>query len=268
MSVALVRDLITVLDKLAAPALAEEWDNVGLMVGEPGLGVSAVLVALDPTLEILAEAKRKGCNAIVTHHPLIFRGLKSVRTDQPEGRILARALIDRLAIVGCHTNLDKVAGGVNDMLAAQLGLVNSRVLLPESESSPIGFGRIGELPAPQSFENFVACLREKLVLPVVKVAGTPPAEIIRVAVCGGSGSDLAPEALASGAQIYLSSEIKHSTARWAESVGFCIVDGGHFATENVMVAGLAGGIRSGFAELGLAVDVLTTEHQTSPFRYY
>jgi dinuclear metal center YbgI/SA1388 family protein len=270
-AVVCVRDLITVLDKFAAPALAEGWDNIGLMVGEPDLEISAILIALDPTLEVLNEAKEKGCNTIVTHHPLIFKGLKSLRTDQPEGRVLTRALTDRLAIIACHTNLDKVPGGVNEMLAAHLGLVNCRVLVPDSaasELSKVGFGRIGDLPVPLNFEDFKGLIRERLDLQVVKVAGPPPAEITTVAVCGGSGSELAPAARVGGAQIYLSGEIKHSMARWAESVEFCIVDGGHFATENVMVSGLAKLIQSGFAELDLAVAVLTTESQTCPFRYY
>jgi len=99
-----VRELISILDKVAEPALAESWDNTGLMVGEPDAEISGIMVALDPTLEVLAEAKRRGCNTIVTHHPLIFKGLMSVRTDHPEGRILARALQDRLVIIGCHTN--------------------------------------------------------------------------------------------------------------------------------------------------------------------
>lgn len=251
--------------------MAESWDNVGLMVGEPGLTISAILIALDPTLEVLAEAKVKGCNTIVTHHPLIFTGMKSIRTDQPGGLILAEALNERLAIIGCHTNLDKVFGGVSDMLAAHLGLTNGRVLAPDPATSgldKIGFGRIGELPTPLTFEDFAALVRERLDVQVVKVAGPPPAKITTVAVCGGSGSELAPAAMAGGAQIYISGEIKHSMARWAESAGFCIVDCGHFATENIMVPGLARLIRSGFAELNLAVDVLTTENQTCPFRYY
>lgn len=266
-----VRDLIAVLDLVAEPALAEEWDNVGLLVGAPELEISAILIALDPTLEILDEAKRKGCNVIVTHHPLIFKGLLAVRTDQPEGRVLAFALADRLAIIGCHTNLDKVPGGVSDMLAARLGLSNCRALvadLPPSAANNIGFGRCGDLPEPMAFADFFRFIQEKLALPVVKVAGIPPPEITRVAVCGGSGSDLTPVARAAGAQIYISGEIKHSMARWVESVGFCVLDGGHFATENPMVLGLAQLIRRGFAARGAVVEVLTTDSQSCPFRYY
>ncbi len=262
---------MAVLDQVADPALAEDWDNVGLLVGDPELEISAILVALDPTLEILAEAKRKGCNVVVTHHPLIFKGLLAVRTDQPEGRILATALADRVAIVGCHTNLDKVPGGVSDMLATELGLINCRALVADpacSEANNIGFGRCGDLAAPMAFADFVLFIREKLALPVVKVAGAPPLEITKVAVCGGSGSDLIPVARATGAQIYVTGEVKHSMARWAESVGFCVLDGGHFATENLMVSGLSQLILSGFAARGAAVEVLATDSQTCPFCYY
>lgn len=267
----LVRDLIAVLAQVADPALAEGWDNVGLLVGTPELEISAVLVALDPTLEVLAEAKRRGCNVVITHHPLIFKGLLAVRIDQPEGKIIATALAEQLAIIGCHTNLDKVPGGVSEMLASRLGLRNCRVLLAEpggAKANNIGFGRCGDLPETLSFADFIKMLREKLALPVVKVAGSPPLEIARVAVCGGSGSDLSPLARAAGAQIYVSGEIKHSMARWAESVGFCIVDAGHFATENIMLSGLATLISRGCVEGGAEVDVLTTDQQTCPFHYY
>ncbi|NTV15514.1 MAG: Nif3-like dinuclear metal center hexameric protein [Desulfobulbaceae bacterium] len=267
---ATVRDLIDVLDVIAEPALAETWDNVGLLVGEPGLEISAIMVALDPTIEALAEARAKGCNVVVTHHPLIFKGLLALRTDQPEGRILAFALAHRMAIVACHTNLDKVAGGVSDMLAAQLGLSDSRILAPDSTPAgrPIGFGRCGELPGPMPFGDFVGFIRGKLALPVVKVAGVAPEVVAKVAVCGGSGSELAPLARAAGAQVYVSGEIKHSMARWAESVGFCLLDGGHFATENPMVLGLAALIRSNFAARAVVVEVVTTVSQICPFRYY
>jgi len=266
-----VCDLIGLLDKVAGPALAEAWDNVGLLIGSPELEIGAVLVALDPTLEVLAEARQRGCNVIVTHHPLIFKGLLAIRTDQPEGRILAAALADQLAIIGCHTNLDKVPGGVSDMLAARLGLSNCRLLSAEQvlpEVTNIGFGRCGELPEPMNFSDFVRYARERLALQVVQVAGRPPQEITRVAVCGGSGSDLTPLARATGAQIYITGEVKHSMARWAESVDFCVLDGGHFATEFPMVAGLAQLIRGGFAALGTEVEVFTAESQTGPFRYY
>jgi dinuclear metal center YbgI/SA1388 family protein len=267
----LVKDLLVMLEGIAATALAEDWDNVGLMVGDPTATVSGIMVALDPTGEVLDEAGRAGCNTIVTHHPLIFKPLRNLSLDEPEARVLCQAIQAGIAVISCHTNLDKIIGGVSDMLAARLNLERPRPLAVEPrepEESSRGFGRIGELPVPLDFSQFVALVKERLGVPLLPVAGRPPAKIVTVAVCGGSGSELAPLARQAGAQVYLSGEIKHSMARWAEQSGFCLVDAGHFATENQMVPGLAGILRQRLAAKKLPVEVLTTEDQGSPFHYY
>ncbi|MDH3393529.1 MAG: Nif3-like dinuclear metal center hexameric protein, partial [Desulfobulbaceae bacterium] len=108
--------LVSVLNELAAFSLAESWDNVGLLAGDPAQQVRGILVALDPTEEVLDEAVANGCNVIITHHPLIFKPLKAVRLDQPIGRLLGRSLAAGVAMIACHTNLDLVGGGVNDVL--------------------------------------------------------------------------------------------------------------------------------------------------------
>jgi putative NIF3 family GTP cyclohydrolase 1 type 2 len=102
-----VKDLLEILDEIAAFGLAEEWDNVGLMLGEPNRSIKGVLVALDPTEEILAEADDVGADCIITHHPLIFNPLRAIYTDQPMGRFLRRALESEISVIGCHTNLDQ-----------------------------------------------------------------------------------------------------------------------------------------------------------------
>ena len=258
------------LADIASPNLAETWDNVGLMVGDPEMEVTGIMVALDPSEAVLAEAERRGCNTIVTHHPLIFKPLKELRLDEPVAITLCRAVRSGVAVLSCHTNLDKITGGVSDMLAGALGLKATRILTPENQESqgaPCGFGRIGELPAPQPFSGFVELVKSRLHVPVLLVAGPPPEQIMTVAVCGGSGSELAPQARAAGAQVYLTGEIKHSMARWAEDAGFCLVDAGHFATENQMVAGLAGILGQRLAAHGASVEVMTSEQQGSPFAY-
>lgn len=266
-----LNDLLQLLDDIASRQLAEEWDNVGLMVGDPAAEVTGIMVALDPTEEALAEAARLGCNTLITHHPLIFKPLRALRLDEPGARVLFRAAQAGVAVVSCHTNLDKMAGGVSDMLAAGLGLGATRPLVPEfhgGEEAPCGFGRVGDLPSPLPFGAFVELVKERLGLEVLPVAGQAPEKIVTVAVCSGSGSELAPLAQKAGAQVYLSGEIKHSTARWAEQAGFCVVDAGHFATENLMVPGLARILRQRLAERGISVEVSTTTSQGSPFRYF
>jgi dinuclear metal center YbgI/SA1388 family protein len=272
-----VKDLLDILEGIAPVGLAEQWDNVGLMIGKPEQEVTGLLVALDPTEEVLAEAKELGVNVIITHHPLIFHPLKAIYTDQPLGRFLQHALASEISVVGCHTNLDQAANGVNDVLAASLGIHQTRPLVPAAEpgssatpgtGKAMGFGRLGKLAEPLSREAFLAKLSEVLDLPVLRVAGNLPVEINTVAVCGGSGSELAEIAFAQGAQVYVTGEVKHSTARWAEAAGFCIVDGGHFATEYPVVEALADGLRGAFSEKGLSIAVQTSAKQKNPFVYY
>jgi dinuclear metal center YbgI/SA1388 family protein len=272
-----VKDLLGTLDKIASFSLAEQWDNVGLMVGDPGQQIKGILVALDPTEEVLGEAKECGANCIITHHPLIFNPLKSIYTNQPQGRFLHQALKSEISVIGCHTNLDQAVGGVNDVLAKSLGMVEPRALVPTgkgqdaAENSAVsgpGFGRVGRLAETLSRKAFIERLCSFLNLPVLRVAGQIPEEINTVAVCGGSGSDLAEVAFASGAQVYVTGEVKHSMARWAEASGFCIVDAGHFATENPVVESLVKMLEDVFAEQGINVPVQPSAKQESPFAYY
>jgi dinuclear metal center YbgI/SA1388 family protein len=272
-----VKDLLETLDKIAAFGLAEQWDNVGLMVGDPDQQIQGVLVALDPTEEVFAEAKESATDCIITHHPLIFNPLKAIYTNQPMGRLLRQALKNDISVIGFHTNLDQAVGGVNDVLAESLGMVKSMPLAPvdrgqgraESlEAADIGFGRVGRLAEPLSSKDFIKRLCAFLNLPVLRVAGELPEEINTVAVCGGSGSDLAETAYASGAQVYITGEVKHSTARWAEAVGFCIIDAGHFATENPVVDSLVKVLEDDFAEKGISIPVNPSAKQQNPFVYY
>jgi dinuclear metal center YbgI/SA1388 family protein len=263
-----VKDLLAVLEEIARPSLAESWDNVGLMVGDPDQEISGVLVALDPTEEIFAEAARRGCDAVVTHHPLIFKPLQAIRTDQVSGRLLARALSAGIAVVGCHTNLDKVAGGVNDILAARLGLEQCRVLAEDPDGGGTGFGRVGRLKEGTTFEGFIDHLLVTMDLAAVRVAGVIPEQVETVAVCGGSGSELAMSAAEAGAQVFVTGEVKHSNARWAEDEGFCVVDAGHFSTEKLVVPGLVAAVAKGIEDQGLSLKVVATEVQKSPFQYY
>lgn len=266
----LLQDLLAVLDGIAAFELAESWDNVGVMVGDPAQNVSAILVALDPTEETLQEAVENGSDVLLTHHPLIFHPLKSVRTDQPVGSFLAKALESRIAVVGCHTNLDVVPGGVSDVFASQLGLIDIRPLAPTGDipDADHGFGRVGRFPEALSADLFRDRLFSVLQLPVIRVAGSLPESIATVAVCGGSGSDLAETAFRLGAQVYITGEVKHSVARWAEGAGICVIDAGHFATENLVVPMLVAALQQAFAKQGLQVAVRASELQASPFSYF
>jgi dinuclear metal center YbgI/SA1388 family protein len=267
-----VKDLLKILDETAAFGLAEQWDNVGLMLGNTNQTIRGILVALDPTEEVLAEAQESGADCIITHHPLIFHPLKSINTDQPLGKFLRLALRHEISVIGCHTNLDQTAGGVSDVLASNLGILDSKPLVPNENSTQpggnTGFGRIGRLADPLNGEAFIGYLCDFFKLPALRVAGKLPEEISTVAVCGGSGSDLAAAAYARGAQVYITGEVKHSTARWAEAAGFCIIDAGHFATENPVVDSLVDILQRAFTEREVNITVSASEKQQNPFVYH
>jgi len=258
--------ILNSLSSLAPFSLAEEWDNVGLLVGDPAAKVTGIMVGLDPTAELLDEAIAAGANLVITHHPIIFSGLKSIRTDQPAGALIAKAITNQIAVIACHTNLDVVPNGVSHILAQRLGLIDLRPLTAgASSTAELGFGRVGNLPAPVAPKIFLEHLCTVLGLAAVSVAGSLPDVISRVAVCGGSGSDFATVAHACGAQIYITGEVKHHLARWAEEANFCIIDAGHFATEALVSEALAAQLSDILASQSLNIPVRATEKQKNPF---
>jgi dinuclear metal center YbgI/SA1388 family protein len=239
------------------------------MIGNPDQEATGVLVALDPTLPLIEEALHKKANIILTHHPLIFHPIKSICTATPSGQFLKKALSHDIAVISCHTNLDVISDGVSDALACALDLLNTQPLVPSATGQPgSGFGKVGNLPAPMTgafFKDFVA---QRLGLQVLAIAGALPASIKTIAVCGGSGADLAEAARKSGADVYITAEVKHAVARWAEENNLCIIDGGHFATENLVVPRLVAKISAFLAQTDQAVAVTATQSQNSPLRYY
>ena len=252
--------LLAQLDRLAPPALAEAWDNVGLLVGASDQKIDRVLVCLDVTLAVLREALDKNCQAIISHHPPIFKPLARIDLGEASGRILRIALVHGLALVACHTNLDSAQGGVSDALARALGLNETRPLQSVASHPDAGLGRIGRFTEAVPAREFLRRAVAVTANPALAVAGELPETITTVAVCGGSGSEFAPLAQRLGAEVYLSGEIKHSTALWAGENGFCLIDGGHWGTERLAVDILADWFQS---LPGIAV--YRAESEKSPF---
>lgn len=234
-----IQDILQLIETFAPAELAEKWDNVGLLVGDPHREVDSIIIGLDPTNRLVDEALSVGADTIITHHPVIFHPLSAIHTNNAAGKLLQKALANNLNIIACHTNLDSAEDGVNDVLAKALGLDQLIPLQPNGDDKQQGLGRVGVYHTPVSRNDFLKSLFTVLDLQTINVAGTIPQQISKVALCGGSGSDLASLALASGADLYLSAEIKHSTAIWANEVGFAIIDGTHYATEKPVTSYLA-----------------------------
>ena len=224
---------------------AMDWDNVGLLVGDPARSVSRVLVALDITEAVAEEALAKGCDTIVAHHPIMncrWLPVQSLREDEPQGRLLRKLVKADVAAICMHTNLDVAQGGVNDALAEALELIDPGPLLPD------GLGRVGTLKAPMNLRDFAALVKERLDANGVRWADAGKL-VHRVAVGGGACGDLEQAAVDAGCDTFVTSDIKYHQFLDAPTHGINLIDAGHFPTENPVCDTLISYLKEQFPEL-------------------
>ncbi|WP_298038852.1 Nif3-like dinuclear metal center hexameric protein [uncultured Desulfuromonas sp.] len=369
-SVVRIQDLVGLVHALYPPALAEEWDNVGLQVGDPAAPVERALICLDPTERALDAASEAGAKLLITHHPLIFKPLKSLVPIDATGRFLFRAVREGIGVLSVHTNLDRAAGGLNDWLADRVGLDQRRPLLsaagdlhklvvfvpaghedsvaealfsagagrvgnydrcsfrsagtgsfrPGPGTRPfrgrvgederaeevrletilpreglnravtkmikvhpyeevaydliplgnrrgdVGLGRIGRLAEATTLGVFAERVKKALGAPALRLVGEPGRKIRKVALCGGSGASVLAEAARQGADLLLTGDVKYHEAQSAENQGVAIIDAGHFATEHLMVKGLARALGKAAETRRITVEFLEMEGEQDPFR--
>ena len=356
--------IIDQIEQLAPRKLAEEWDNVGLLVGSPSHRVDRVLVALDVTDDIIDYAIEENVQMIVAHHPFLFRPMKQLRTDWAQGAMIEKLIKNDIAVYAAHTNLDIAEGGVNDVLAACIGLtevetltVTSRqnlvklvvfvpkesaeevrsaiakagagwigeysdcafladgtgVFMPREGTNPYigqegrlervqevrietimpeeierrvvramlrahpyeeaaydiyplkntgreyGLGRIGVLTEEMPLGAVIDRIKEVLGVPAVKFTGSPEQMIRKIAVCGGSGSDLIPRAAMRGADLLLTADVKYHDGQKAEENNIAVADAGHYYTEALIVPVLADYLRAQMASSKRKADIITAE---------
>jgi len=274
-----VSNIVQVMEVIAPVYLAEEWDNVGLQIGDHRWPVKTLAVALDANLQTIEESHSKNADMLITHHPLLFRPLSAIHFHTPLGSIIQRAIQYQMAIFAAHTNLDKTEDGLNDLFARRIGLRNLKVLQissafgntgqtgnpPLESEAHQGIGRVGEMKQAIELKNLAANIKKELNLQEVKFAGKPDLIVTRAAVCTGSGSDLIKSFYASGAQAFISGDLKYHDARDIEAAGLGIIDIGHFGSEHIVVAELAKRLRILLAERQLEVDVFACEIEEDPF---
>lgn len=366
-----VQDINGLLNRLYPPGYAEEWDNVGLQVGDPQARVEKILVCLDPTRDALELARAESAQLLISHHPLIFRPLKNLTPSDATGRLVWQAARDGLAVISLHTNLDRACPGLNDWLAEQLRISDAvplqagrdpqlfklvvyvpaehvepvaealfaagagqignydrcsfrtpgtgsfrpgvaaqpfigrqgetehcsefrlEVLVPAerldqvtrkmlkahpyeevaydllplaNRRSDIGLGRIGRLEQPVVLEAFVGQVKAALGCESLRWVGEPDRQVAKVALCGGSGASLLAEALRQGADVLVTGDVKYHDARSAQEMNIGLIDAGHFATEQLMVARLVEVLRQEMSERNWAVQMIPMSGETDPFR--
>jgi dinuclear metal center YbgI/SA1388 family protein len=244
-----VKDITSVIENFAPLAIQESWDNSGLCIGSPEDKVSSVLLGLDCTPELVDEAIACGADMIVTHHPLIFSGLKKISPDDAVGETVIKAVKAGITVYAAHTNADKVIAGVSGAMAAKLGLKNVTIL--DDEGDGTGLGVVGDLPEALDAEAAIALVKERFGLKMMRASKPIQGKISRVALCGGSGSSLIGAARKSGAQLYLTGDISYHNFFTQED--FMIMDIGHYESEIEIVDILFSLLRKNFPTFAVRI---------------
>ena len=226
-----LKSIIDIIEEFAPPAIQESWDNSGLIIGDKRREITKTLLALDCTPEVVGSAVNMGAELIITHHPLIFKGIKRIEDHTNLGRAIINAIKNDIAIYSVHTNIDKVLRGVSGLMAQKIGLKNVGILSRDKgrEASETGLGVVGEMENPMEAEEFCRMVKDKFSLKILKTSKPLKGEISRVALCGGNGNPLIEEAMLSGAQVYISGDISYHNFFCED--GFMIMDIGHYESE-------------------------------------
>ena len=229
-----ISDVLLRLENYAPAYLAEDYDNVGLMAGDADANFKAALLTLDVDINVAEEAKRRGANLIISHHPLIFEPLNKITSETAQGRCLLYLIKNGIAVYSAHTNLDSAAGGLNDLLAAILGL---RDVSPMTgNDAEMGLGRVGNLPAPLTMDELSRDVMRKFSLPSVRYTGEGDDLVSRVALCTGGGASLLSDAVSSYADVYITGDIKYHAAREAAERGINLLELSHYDSEIIVTS--------------------------------
>jgi len=256
-----VKEIISAIEEFAPLSIQEGWDNSGLCVGSPEDEVTSVLLALDCTPELVDEAVACGADMIVTHHPLIFKGLKKISVEDQVGEAVVKAIRAGISIYAAHTSADKVLAGVSGAMAARLGLKNVRILDEDGEGT--GLGTIGELDSPMTAEEAVDFVKERFSLKAMRTSRPVEGMVSRVAMCGGSGGSLISAAKAAGADLYISGDISYHN--FFTEKDFMIMDIGHYESEIEIVDILFSLIKKKFPTFAVRI---TQNVNSNPIYYF
>lgn len=221
-----VQEIIDIIENVAPLCQQESWDNSGLQIGQRDGIVSSALLCTDVTDAVVDEAIAKGCELIISHHPLLFRGLKHIEGVTCAERCAIKAIKNNIAIYSSHTSMDSYLHGVSGHMAERLGISDYKILVGEDS----GLGVIGNLPEPMPLQAFLEQTKKAFSAPVLKYTEGFKRTISKVAICGGAGAEFTEEAIRQGADAYLSADFKYHEFQQADG-RITLVDIGHFESE-------------------------------------
>lgn len=263
-----VADVIEVLEARFPLAPAEDWDVNCLAVGVRTAPVTRILFAVDPTLAVVEEALEVGADMLVTHHPLMLRGVTSVASDTSKGAVVHRLIASGCALYNAHTNADVAAGGVAEALAHALGVIDAVPLVPSAIDASVGAGRVGHLSSPMTLRAFADHVAQALPATAhgVRIAGDLDAQVDKVAVMGGSGDSFLGAAREVRADVYVTADLRHHPASDARELADLsdgkpfLVDVAHFASEWSWLVAAAEGVAD-----ATGIDTIVSTLNTDPW---
>ncbi len=256
-----VKDVVKVIEEFAPLSIQENWDNSGLSVGSPEAEVTSVLLGLDCTPELVDEAVACGADMIVTHHPLIFSGLKKISPDDPVGAAVIKAVSAGISVYAAHTTADKVIAGVSGAMAERLGLENVSILDPEEGGT--GLGVVGYFPEPMPAAEAVRYVKERFGLQAARCSRLVDVPVSKVALCGGAGASLIGKAVRSGARMYITGDVSYH--HFFTPKDFMLMDIGHYESEKDIVAILFSLIKKNFPNFAVRI---TENVNSNPIYYF
>lgn len=262
-------DADAAISALWPPAGAESWDAVGLIAGDPAAEVRAIHLAVDAVPETVDETLEIGAQLLLTHHPLLLRGVTSIAEDRYKGALLARLIRGGVALYAAHTTADVVADGTSDVLAARLGLRDTSPIAPAADGAT-GIGRVGDLPQPTTLGQLARAVADLLPPTAggVRAAGDYHQPVTRVAVCGGAGDSLLGSDAVRTADVYITADLRHHPASEAREQatlggGPALLDVSHWASEWLWLDTAAEQLRAALP----GVEVVVSELRTDPWDF-
>lgn len=230
-----VKDILEKIEAFAPPSLAYSWDNVGLLVGSGEREIKKILITLDPDLPVIEEAVSKGCDLIVSHHPMFFKGIKHIRSDEAVAKAIELMIKNDISLIAAHTNMDCAAEGINAGLAELMELTDTEVLEENTLYKGCGLGRVGNLKEAMTLKELAEYSKKQLNIQGLRIAGDENKVIKRIAVAGGSCSEVIPAAISKGAEAIITGDMKYHEAINAVNDGICVIDAGHYGTEHHVI---------------------------------
>ncbi len=263
-----IKDVIDIMKQIAPEEFAynKEYDNIGLIVGDPEAEVERVLCCLDVTDNVLDEAVKVGANMIISHHPMIFRPIKNISAADSQGRKIIKAIQKGIAIYAAHTNLDFVRDGINDFLANALGLMDIKPLDPYIDDTA-GFGRVGNLSVRTNCMALKAEVKALLKDDYVRIVGEPNREVKRIAVINGAGGgdiSYVDMAMQAGADCLITADVKHHVAVYAYDNKITIIEPQHFTMEHAYIIRLVKILKMECVARKIKLEILQSATEVNP----